>query len=658
MATPSPIDIATPTRNPSSSPAQMPGRKLSTLTSALQNASPESSRVAASAMNIVNTNGIPYDSSGPANQRESFGGGMSASSLNWSGTRPISMDRPGKDKPRRESVTGSFMMGGMSWGGVSVGSWIREDVIMAGSSPFGFQSPSFHSSSYLPKMEANFMKDFACCGLVLPSLHDLLQHYEEFHAEQGSTRPIKMPGVDGQNNLTAVAPDNKAAIAAVTAAHVKQQADQQRLHNANGQGNVSGAASTSGASTAAISGIQLMRQQQNQNPQQVPVDHSSPASQTKTITQPSQDLEEVEDMEMDDVDEDYDEPTPPPTQIPQQSQVQQAGSSHFGRPVQRAHDPLGLNTSNLTAQMQTHQGLRNSQPPTPVGGNPHVMSYQHNPTVSSVNTPSLGNHPQQQVAPNNHVIHNQFSPDSSVPGTPSELSNDYSAELQAQMASQQFQQVQPAYGYDTFGGMPDMDMCIDDPAKRLYTPGGGFMSHQQMSRFPMNGAPPGYNPELLGRMQEQQAHQMMGNMGNNGLGMVAPEDVKPFRCPVIGCEKAYKNQNGLKYHKQHGHQTQKLFDNNDGTFSIVNPETSTPYPGTLGMEKEKPYRCEVCGKRYKNLNGLKYHKAHSPPCGQEAQNNQRINSDANATPMTGPIHGLPLGMTPNGLGGIGEESMA
>jgi hypothetical protein len=32
------------------------------------------------------------------------------------------------------------------------------------------------------------------------------------------------------------------------------------------------------------------------------------------------------------------------------------------------------------------------------------------------------------------------------------------------------------------------------------------------------------------------------------------------------------------------------------------------------MEKEKPYGCERCGKRYKNLNGLKYHKAHSPLC--------------------------------------------
>ena len=29
------------------------------------------------------------------------------------------------------------------------------------------------------------------------------------------------------------------------------------------------------------------------------------------------------------------------------------------------------------------------------------------------------------------------------------------------------------------------------------------------------------------------------------------------------------------------------------------------------MEKEKPYKCEYCGKRYKNLNGLKYHRGHS-----------------------------------------------
>lgn len=65
---------------------------------------------------------------------------------------------------------------------------------------------------------------------------------------------------------------------------------------------------------------------------------------------------------------------------------------------------------------------------------------------------------------------------------------------------------------------------------------------------------------------------------------------------------------------KHGHNNQQLHANGNGTFSIVDPETLIPYSGTLGMEKHKPYRCDACGKRYKNLNGLKYHKSHSKAC--------------------------------------------
>src|ERR1700760_2409055 len=57
-----------------------------------------------------------------------------------------------------------------------------------------------------------------------------------------------------------------------------------------------------------------------------------------------------------------------------------------------------------------------------------------------------------------------------------------------------------------------------------------------------------------------------------------------------------------------------MIANDDGTYSIVDPVTSIPYPGSVGMEKEKPYKCDTCNKRYKNLNGLKYHRAHSAPC--------------------------------------------
>jgi hypothetical protein len=68
---------------------------------------------------------------------------------------------------------------------------------------------------------------------------------------------------------------------------------------------------------------------------------------------------------------------------------------------------------------------------------------------------------------------------------------------------------------------------------------------------------------------------------------------KPYKCPVQGCDKAYKNPNGLKYHNQHGH---------CNVMSEENEQLSS-----------KPYQCTIgeCGKRYKNLNGLKYHIEHS-----------------------------------------------
>ncbi|KAK9695698.1 Transcriptional regulator of ribosomal biogenesis proteins [Basidiobolus ranarum] len=69
---------------------------------------------------------------------------------------------------------------------------------------------------------------------------------------------------------------------------------------------------------------------------------------------------------------------------------------------------------------------------------------------------------------------------------------------------------------------------------------------------------------------------------------------KPYKCLVPGCDKTYKNPNGLKYHTQHGHCT------NSGQ-----KKKDTPIV--------KPYHCAYpdCGKSYKNLNGLKYHIEHT-----------------------------------------------
>ena len=56
----------------------------------------------------------------------------------------------------------------------------------------------------------------------------------------------------------------------------------------------------------------------------------------------------------------------------------------------------------------------------------------------------------------------------------------------------------------------------------------------------------GPNSEIARRIREQ---QMLAGVPDTAAGMLPNDEPKPFRCPVIGCEKAYKNQNGLKYHK-------------------------------------------------------------------------------------------------------------
>ncbi|XP_019616564.1 PREDICTED: juxtaposed with another zinc finger protein 1-like [Branchiostoma belcheri] len=61
---------------------------------------------------------------------------------------------------------------------------------------------------------------------------------------------------------------------------------------------------------------------------------------------------------------------------------------------------------------------------------------------------------------------------------------------------------------------------------------------------------------------------------------------KPFACPIPGCKKRYKNVNGIKYHAKNGHR-------NDGKI-------------------RKAYRCH-CGKSYKTTQGLKNHTLSQHP---------------------------------------------
>lgn len=449
------------------------------------------------------------------------------------------------------------------------------------------QSPSLHSTSYLPKMEANFMRDFMCCDRIWPTMHDLLQHYEESHTRQAPStsrhaggNALAIPGSQRNANGTSLGVPGQSNLQAIQQGQLGQAAGRPvgAPANANGSGLTMG---------LGVGGFQQMvRQQQLQQPavgqqqqQQTQQGQATPIAPKHQPIAINDDMDTVGDMEMDDAvgPMDMDD-----TNSSNQRTIQQTRQL-FGQ--QRPQ--LNLNSSGLA-----HQALRTSTPTTPAAAN---FGFANNPTVSSVNTPTLST---QQGFPNQTQFSHESTPD---------LDDDEDVAGLGLKMDLGNMNLANNFGMGFANNLGGLDFStINDPAKSLYSPNGAAgggppqLSQQQqalaqqLANFNLDQSqfPPGTDTAAL--LQQMSA------------AFLLPEEPKPFRCPVIGCEKAYKNQNGLKYHKAHGHATQQLHENGDGTFSIVNPETSAPYPGTMGMEKEKPFKCDYCGKRYKNLNGLKY----------------------------------------------------
>ncbi len=384
---------------------------------------------------------------------------------------------------------------------------------MTGTSPYPTHpSPSYQSSSYIPKMEANFMRDFMCCDRVWPTMHDLLQHYEESHtqpvpatknysAQMAGLSGSQRPGVGRFSVLTSAVGQPSAHRDTQSSTQLAQPSRQPPTVSGSGMGSMQ----------------QMLRQQQQQQQQQQ--SSVSQAPKHSAMSQLHDELDAVGDMEMDE--------TVGPMDMDDNQRTIQQTRQVFGQQRPQLH----LNSSGLA-----HQGLRTSTPTTPAASN---FGFANNPTVSSVNTPTLTTHqafPQRSsAAAAAQYVQSQSSSavddaDDDVPGMPMKMSL---GNMNLNGGDQ--------FGMGFANNLGGIDLsCIDDPAKRLYSPNGTQTSHQQraldqqLAQFSLDAGqfPTGAEAQAL---IKQMSHALM-----------VPEEFKPFKCPVVGCEKAYKNQNGLK----------------------------------------------------------------------------------------------------------------
>ena len=353
------------------------------------------------------------------------------------------------------------------------------------------------------------MRDFTCCDRTWPTLHDLLQHYEENHHTTTVT-PSTTRNLDGFSASQANARASTSRATPAPSAGRPQQAPQpMQGYQQPRQAGVAGAGMGMGMDMGGFG--QMMRQQHQQTP--------SSTQRSSALSHMNDEMDAVGDMELDDA--------VGPMDMDDSQRTMQQTRQLFG---QQQRPQVHLNSSGLP-----RPALRTSQPPTPAAAS---FGFQNNPTVSSVNTPTLATQQGLPQRGKQFGQDNEDDEDDDLPGMPMKM-NLGNLNLNTSQL-----------GGLAFGALG----TIDDPAKRLYSPGGttAQMTSQQRAfdqqaqiqqqlqqqiqsmNLDLSQLPPGTDPALL--LQQMSAMMMPPN-----------EEPKPFRCPVIGCEKAYKNQNGLKY---------------------------------------------------------------------------------------------------------------
>lgn len=228
------------------------------------------------------------------------------------------------------------------------------------------------------------------------------------------------------------------------------------------------------------------------------------------------------------------------------------------------YDASSNNTATGPSNGSVHQSLRRAL----IDGGVGSRSNRSSPSVYSANSP--------------------FStPGSSIPGTPLADDNDYA--------------FAGPNGLSAFSALSLRPSNVDDHLPACAPPNLFFPAPGSSSGAGANSTTPGHpglsgaslgiglggaaNPSSIvgnGAAQQPPAKRermiSAGGLTNGPNGEKLDKDgkviEKPFKCPNAGCDKAYKQANGLKYHRLHGSCNRNLAGSSDNSVSA----SSTPVP--------------------------------------------------------------------------------
>jgi len=447
--------------------------------------------------------------------------------------------------------------------------------------------PCIEEDEMVQDIEANFCKDFTCCGIVLKDLHELLQHFEDAHRmesdmEEEDDLPFEFDDLSSNRNTS-----NENYIPTLTDLFLKDLESKQRhMEESNLLNN----------------GIVM------QNPAvQQSIAMSDIYSEDKKLTNPATTTgNNMTNTSFSDI------LSNKVVSRSNSTSIINSNISHLTTNLNRTNstsslssklnNQISLNIPNTTTSNSTNITTPSSATTSNFNLSKNISAF--NSAVSSTSSTSslFSKTGSQSQTPNltQATLANTSVTTSATTAATANASLAVSNGFQAVNNLKNINKIpstkisatiQPA-PVTTTGMHPLFPSTTVNPFNLLNNKGAAptfsllNAANQQMSEEPQE------TDEM--DMDMEDANEMMNVSESMLMAEAGPDEEKKYRCTVPGCNKSYKNPGGLKYHLQHGH-----FENT----------------GDPEMDKimHKPFQCtfENCGKRYKNMNGLKYHIEHS-----------------------------------------------